>query len=152
MQVIKGDLIKLALAGEFDAIIHGCNCFCAMGAGIARQIRAVFPQAYLADLATVKGDKDKLGSYSIAYHTSHGKGLTIVNGYTQYQYAGRGTLADYEAISKLFARVKQDFAGQRIGYPKIGAGLAGGDWQRISRQIDQALEGEDHTLVEYVQG
>jgi O-acetyl-ADP-ribose deacetylase (regulator of RNase III) len=39
------------------------------------------------------------------------------------------------------------FAGKRIGYPKIGAGLAGGDWSIIEEIIDRELEGEDHTLV-----
>ena len=43
MKVIEGDLIQLALTGEFDVIIHGCNCFCAMVAGIAQSIRSVFP-------------------------------------------------------------------------------------------------------------
>ena len=31
----------------------------------------------------------------------------------------------------------------------IGAGLAGGDWSRISAIINKELEGEDHTLVLY---
>jgi O-acetyl-ADP-ribose deacetylase (regulator of RNase III) len=39
------------------------------------------------------------------------------------------------------------FSGKRIGYPKIGAGLAGGDWNIISSIIDKELIGEDHTLV-----
>ena len=46
--------------------------------------------------------------------------------------------------------VKQNFAGTRIGYPLIGAGLAKGDWQVISKIIEEELEGEDHTLVEFV--
>lgn len=37
MQNIKGDLIELALVGEFDVIVHGCNYFCTMGASIAKQ-------------------------------------------------------------------------------------------------------------------
>jgi O-acetyl-ADP-ribose deacetylase (regulator of RNase III) len=45
--------------------------------------------------------------------------------------------------------VKVHFGGQRIGYPKIGAGLGGGDWRVLAVLIDAALEGEDHTLVEY---
>ena len=36
----------------------------------------------------------------------------------------------------------------RIGYPKIGAGLAGGDWTIISKIIDEELKDIDHTLVE----
>ena len=45
MQVVKGDLIKLALQKEFDVIIHGCNCQCAMGAGIAKAIKDTFTEA-----------------------------------------------------------------------------------------------------------
>ena len=39
MNKIKGDLIKFAINGKFDVIIHGCNCFCTMGAGIAKTIK-----------------------------------------------------------------------------------------------------------------
>ena len=35
MNIVKGDLIKSAKEGQFDVIIHGCNCFNTMGAGIA---------------------------------------------------------------------------------------------------------------------
>ena len=150
MNRIKGDLIQLALEGEFDLIIHGCNCFCTMGAGIAAQIRKQFPQALEADLDTQKGDDSKLGNYSMArVAAGHGE-LIIINGYTQYHYAGQGVLADYNAIDALFARLKKDFHGLRMGYPKIGAGLAGGDFTRIANIIDRALAGENHTLVEYL--
>jgi O-acetyl-ADP-ribose deacetylase (regulator of RNase III) len=45
--------------------------------------------------------------------------------------------------------VKAKFSGKRIGYPKIGAGLAKGDWNKISKIIDEELAGEEHTLVEF---
>ena len=38
---VDGDLIKLAKQGRFDVIVHGCNCFCQMGAGIAPQMAEV---------------------------------------------------------------------------------------------------------------
>ncbi len=66
MKRIEGDLIRLANLGHFDVIIHGCNCFCTMGAGIAKAIREQYPAAYEADLATEKGNRGKLGSYSSA--------------------------------------------------------------------------------------
>ncbi len=150
MPLLKGDLIQLALAGEFDLIIHGCNCFCTMGAGIARQIRDTFPAAYQADLETRPGDRNKLGTYSQATIPLQGNSLTILNGYTQYHYSGSQLLADYGAIKTLFARIKRDFPGRKIGYPKIGAGLARGDWKKINSIIDQQLDGENHTLVEYL--
>jgi O-acetyl-ADP-ribose deacetylase (regulator of RNase III) len=68
MKVIKGDLIKLAKQQKFNVICHGSNCFCTFGAGIAKQIKQEFPEAYEADLKTNKGDKSKLGWYSKAYN------------------------------------------------------------------------------------
>ena len=149
MKSVKGDLIKMALEGQFDVIIHGCNCHCTMGAGIAKIIRNTFPRAYEADLKTAKGSRAKLGtiSFASAEHSHHT--LTVVNAYTQFDYQGGGVLVDYDAVRAVMRRVKSQFAGQRIGYPKIGAGLAGGDWDVIAAIIDEELAGEDHTLVEF---
>lgn len=149
MKAIQGDLIKLALAGKFDVIIHGCNCFCTMGAGIAKTIKQKFPAAYQADLATLKGDKNKLGKIShAAIELPTGK-LIVVNGYTQYHWKGRGTKADYTAILQVFKDIKNNFSGLRIGYPAIGAGLAGGDWSIIAKIIQEELVDENHTFVKY---
>jgi len=149
MKLEKGDLITLVLAGRFDVIVHGCNCFCSMGAGIAKTIQEKFPEAYAADLVTVKGDRNKLGSYSSATVNRNGRMITIVNGYSQYYFHGADVLVDYHAVRRLFAKLKAEFSGKRIGYPKIGAGLAGGDWQILAAIIDEELDGEDHTIVLY---
>ena len=149
MKQVNGDLIEMAVAGEFDVIVHGCNCQCTMGAGIAKAIRATFPEAYAADCMTEKGSREKLGAISHATMERDGHSVTIVNGYTQFHYHSPGVLADYEAIRSVFRTVKKEFAGTRIGYPRIGAGLAKGNWDRISDIIDQELQGEDHTLVLY---
>nr|WP_256372973.1 macro domain-containing protein [Pseudoruegeria sp. HB172150] len=140
-------MIALALDGAFDVIVHGCNCFCSMEAGIARVIAREFPEALAADMATAEGDRGKLGSLSWAEVAREGAGLTVVNAYTQYHWGGAGRLADYGAISAAFLQVAASFNGARIGYPLIGAGLAGGDWDEIAPRIDAALAGQDHTLV-----
>lgn len=149
MRKIKGDLIALAINGEFDLIIHGCNCFCTMGAGIAKTIKQKFPEAYKADLKTEKGNESKLGTISFAESETSKGNLIVVNGYTQFNWRGNGNKADYEAIRKVFRTVKEKFSGLRIGYPAIGAGLAGGDWNIISDIINQELKGENHTFVAY---
>ena len=149
MQTVQGDLLSLAASGDFDVIVHGCNCQHSMGAGIAKSVRERFPAAYDADLATEKGSRAKLGSFSSATVDCDGHVLTIVNAYTQFHWRGRGVKADYDAIRAAFHRMKLQFSGSRIGYPLIGAGLAGGDWNIISQIIAEELEGENHTLVEY---
>jgi O-acetyl-ADP-ribose deacetylase (regulator of RNase III) len=149
MHIEQGDLIEKAKAGEFDVVVHGCNCFCTMGAGIAKTIKQVFPAAYQADLATAAGDRAKLGTYSTAQVDRTGSKLTIVNAYTQYQWRGPGPNVDYEAIRHVFRRLKQEFTGQCIAYPAIGAGLAGGDWAIIAAIIDEELAGENHVFVQW---
>ena len=172
MKIIEGNLITLAKAGRFDVIVHGCNCFCTMGAGIAKSIKLEFPEAYQVDLQTIKGDKSKLGTITYAdvkvpdkhvmqikITKSFKKGyevdrvgpafnsLTVVNGYTQYNYYGKTLLVEYNAVRSVFKEVKSLFSDGRIGYPKIGAGLAGGSWSIIEKIIDEELQDEDHTLV-----
>lgn len=144
MKIVQGDLIELAKQGHFDVIVHGCNCLCVMNSGIAKQIRENFPNAYLADLDTLKRE-NKLGTYSKAITGE----LTILNAYTQYKY-GRDknvVYADYKAIAQVFKSIAKHFPDKRIGYPKIGAGLANGNWDVIKDIIDYYLEGMNHTLV-----
>ena len=150
MNVITGDLLRFALDGRFDVIVHGCNCQCAMGKGIALSIKRQFPEAYEADLRTAKGDRAKLGTISTAEIERPPARFTVVNAYTQFHWRGEGVLADYDAIRSAFGAVKRQFAGQRIGHPRIGAGLAKGDWNTIAAIIDEVLTGEDHTLVEFI--
>ena len=147
MKTVHGDLIQLALDGQFDVIIHGCNCFCTMGAGIAKSVRSAFPEAYAADRATAKGDRAKLGKTSQATIERDGIRLTVVNAYTQFHWRGRGVKADYDAIRSAARAVAAAFPDARIGYPKIGAGLAGGDWPTIEAILRDEFASVDHTLV-----
>ena len=149
MKTVKGDLIQLALKDSFDVIIHGCNCFHTMGAGIAKFIKKEFPEAYTEDVLTVYGDKKKLGYVSIAHIEREGASFSVVNGYTQFDFKGKMNV-DYEAIRNVFRTVKNSFREDvRIGYPLIGCGLAGGDWDIVSKIIEEELNGLDHTLVEF---
>lgn len=150
MKTVQGDLLAFALDGTFDVILHGCNCQCQMGKGIALTIKKQFPEAYAADCETPKGDAAKLGTISVASVERGAGRFDIVNAYTQFHWRGEGVLADYDAIRNVMKTIKARYTGRRIGYPKIGAGLAGGDWRVIAAIIDEELAGEDYTLVEFV--
>lgn len=140
MKTKHGNLITLALQGEFDVIIHGCNCFHCMGAGIAAQIRRYFPKAFEADCQTPYGDENKLGTISY----SKVGDLTVVNAYTQFRPGPDFRLG---SLRSCFRRIREEFFSARIGYPAIGAGIGGGDWNEISKVIDEELKGEDHTYI-----
>lgn len=152
MKTVRGDLIKMALSDQFDIIVHGCNCFNTMGSGIAKDIKIFFPEAYEIDQTTIKGDESKLGKYSYADIAVNGRVVTVVNAYTQYNYGSKKLIhVDYDAVREVFAELKDEFGGlgKRFGYPKIGCGLAGGKWEIVSEIINEELEGEDHSYVEF---
>ena len=147
IKYIEGDIVRDA--EQFELIGHCANCFCTMGSGIAPLIKHKFPEAYAVDCATKKGDKLKLGSIS---HTVDATPI-IINIYGQYGYWGRneGKMdLDYNALRSGFKLIKQNFGGKRMGFPMLGAGLAGGDWSIIERIIEVELDGEDVTIVKYV--
>ena len=147
MKIVQGDLIELAKSGEFNLIAHGCNCKCQMGKGIALTIKKEFPEAYKVDCQTVKGDESKMGTCSVA-ECLDGK-LTVVNAYTQYHWKGKAVLANYDAIRSCMRWIKENYPDKKIGLPKIGAGLAKGDWNTIQSIMEEELNGLDVTLVEY---
>ena len=162
MNTIKGNLITLAKDGTFNLIVHGCNCHCTMGSGIAPAIAEAFngpmgPRQ--ADNLTVAGDRGKLGDYTVSawLHPDTLHSVLIINAYTQYDIASEygDIMVDYDAVRSCFKDITDSVKNFvhpdpiRIGYPMIGAGLAGGDWDVISAIINEELEGLNHTLVEW---
>ncbi len=146
---VYSDLVVLAKAGQFDVIVHGCNCFCAMGAGIAQQIKGAFPAAYDADRQTNRGDRSKLGTCTVASCPIPSGIVEVVNAYTQYHWKEPEgeVLADYPAIRSCLAWLRKNYLGKRIGMPRIGAGLARGDWNIIGMAICEEFRGEDVFVV-----
>jgi O-acetyl-ADP-ribose deacetylase (regulator of RNase III) len=148
----KGDLIAMGKAGEFDIIVQGCNCFNVMGSGIAKQIRADCPDAWLADQETLAGDRNKLGRYTVGMSGR----LVVLNAYTQYTTAKHpgDDVFEYVAFEEALNRIGNRFGKWRIGLPYIGMGLAGGNPERIMPAIEQfaaqvAAQGGSVTLVEF---
>ncbi|EQA7786833.1 macro domain-containing protein [Acinetobacter baumannii] len=142
---VQHDLLASFQHNDFDAIVHGCNCFHTMGAGIAAAIAKTFPVALEADKRTEYGDWSKLGDYSLA-KTVNGD---IINGYTQYRPGKCPKSQLYSNIEALFTKLNIDYAGKIIGIPKIGAGIAGGDWEEIA-EIIQSCTPDVKIIVLYL--
>lgn len=149
MKTIKGDLIALAQAGDFDVITHGCNCFCAMGAGIAPLMARAFGcDTFKMEDVIYRGSINKLGT--IDYQKAEDLPLIVVNSYTQYKPGAPGRFGiplDYDALSLCLVKINSSFGGKRVGLPFIGAGLAGGDPIRIYDIMKDTLINVDATLV-----
>jgi O-acetyl-ADP-ribose deacetylase (regulator of RNase III) len=174
MKNIYGDLIELANLGHFDVVTHGCNCFCTMGAGIAPQMARAFGcDKFEMEDPKYRGDINKLGT--IDYQSQlicpikktikiagvkvesadfGGHPIIVVNSYTQYRYGsnhadGDKKPVDYDAITMCMRKINHLFKGKTIGLPKIGAGLAGGDWNKIRGIIETELKDMNIVIVHY---
>lgn len=144
-----------------DVITHGCNCQCVMGAGIAMQMRDYLKADWLP--MERSGDKsyNKLGQIDVGFFDCYdlkmyvgknapaqfnldiSKGVYVVNSYTQFHYNPKfhvdpisKTNVNYEAIAMCFSKINYEFAGASLFIPQIGAGLGGGDWNKISKIIE----------------
>ena len=82
------------------------------------------------------------------------KDIIVVNSYTQYNYGanhkdGAAKPIDYEALTLCMRKINNVFSGKHIGLPKIGAGLAGGDWHRIKKIIQTELKDMKVSVIIY---
>ena len=140
-----------------QAIAHCANAFCTMRSGVAAQIKDQFPLAYQADLTTERGDKSKMGKYSVAelvngprYHQQIGNTHIylpryIFNIYGQYNYGYDGAqYVDYDALENGLKGVRNFMIIKSVlslGLPhKIGCCRAGGNWSVIRPMIDRVFE------------
>lgn len=155
---IEGDLLTLAYNGDFDIVVHGCNCFNTFGSGIAKQIKIKYPSAYEADCHTIKGDIDKLGTYTTGHSDIKSfYYFLVVNAYTQFDYnIGYSTddKFEYGAFELILKKIAHKYGKSRFGFPMIGMGLAKGDAVRILAMLEKFSENVDQvggsvTLVRY---
>lgn len=142
MKIIKGDIITLAEEGNFDVIVQGCNCFHTQASGLAGQLVKKYPQVLEVDRMTSYGDKNKLGTFSIA----EVPGFSIMNVYTQYYFGLNEDLFEYDAFQMFLdhwsnnLRLVKTKNKIRIGFPMIGCGLAGGNSEIIVKMIQKFAE------------
>lgn len=165
---VDGDLIKLAKEARFDVIVHGCNCLSTMGAGIAPQMAEAFgcdefemetwgptiEKLGCIDYETVVLGEHTIFSLKDFKNNRNEPELTVVNAYTQFRYGanhadGIARPLDYEALTLCLRKINEVFKGKHIGMPKIGAGLAGGNWNKIAEIITYTLLDCKVTVVNY---
>jgi O-acetyl-ADP-ribose deacetylase (regulator of RNase III) len=156
----KGDLLSV----KEGVIAHGVNCQGVMGSGVAKSIRDMYPVVYEDYRSKITETKEmwKERHLSVPFVTrgflgyvqfvsavqpvpKEGNPLVIANCFTQDFYGTDKRHVDYEAVAKCFSllnkRVKL-YTDQPLNIPKIGAGLAGGDWNVISAIIESEYKGD----------
>jgi O-acetyl-ADP-ribose deacetylase (regulator of RNase III) len=131
-------------------LVHGCNAQGVMGGGIAKEIKAKWPENYEAYriLCSIIPQSEILGkvcTHTVKYadqcinQTSTEPLIMVANGITQLNYGRDGKkYVSYKAVQEVFdtAVALGFYHKMPVHYPLIGAGLGGGDWAIIAEIID----------------
>ncbi len=139
-------------------IAHGVNCGRVMGSGLALQIKEKWPQVY-ADYRGHFVYRDQPDWHELLgdnLTSVINKDLLVVSCFTQVYYGkvkpykGAKQHLDYEALKKcllsVFCRGRSTI--MPVHLPKIGCGLAGGDWIKVKKIIEE-LEDEVNNEITY---
>lgn len=146
IKYVKGDLLN----AEQNIIVHQVNCQGVMGSGVAKAIRAKYPEAYRRYFQMYRASFDSrfsdplLGQAQLI--TIDDK--TIVNLFGQDNYLPRGiTHTSYDALVIGFNEIKSS-TKEDLAMPKIGCGLGGGDWKIVSAIIESVFDDRDVYIYE----
>ena len=126
----KGNLLDV----QSGIIVHGCNAQGVMGSGVALAVRQKYPECFNA-----YANAD-LHLGLVVWHYEN-ENLWIANAITQDFYGTDKRHVNYAAIAFCFEHVfKNAIYGSstpfEVHFPKIGAGLGGGDWNIIEQIIN----------------
>lgn len=143
IKYVTGDLFN----SKANIIAHGVNCSGGFGAGVAGQIAKLHPEARSAYLTKFINEGWTLGDVQLVYQED----VIIANCATQQAYLPRTLVhVDNDAVRTVMQKVKE-FAmpkGLKIAIPKIGTGLAGGDWPTIEKILNEVFQ--DYDVSVYV--
>lgn len=139
---IKGDITET----ELKYIAHGVNCQNVMGSGVAKSLFTKWPEvkdSYHMFCESVLGYLNNVQLVACNQNTSDE--VYVFNCFTQefYGYDNK-RYVNYAAIVKCFSYLVKELSrfDTPLAIPKIGCGLAGGDWNIVEQLINDTV-GDD---------
>lgn len=136
------------------AIIHICNNIGAWGAGFVMALSRRWPEAERSYREWYGSDRDfGLGLIQPVLVDSSSGPLWVINMVAQHGVGGdkENPPIRYKALRQCLNQVA-DFAerkGATIHAPRIGCGLAGGDWSTVSKLIQETLTDKGYDVTIY---
>lgn len=135
IEYIKGNLFET----NIEHIVHGCNAQGVMGSGVAKIVRDDYFDAYKFYVEKYNETGLELGD--VQFVPANGK--IIVNAITQNLYGKDGhRFVNYEAVANCMYTINRELQAEgatHVAMPQIGAGLGGGNWEIISRIIEDEM-------------
>lgn len=149
MQRVQGNILD----AKVGILVHGVNMQGKFNAGLAKQIRQMYPKAYQDYMRHYEHSALRLGD---VIFTPVRPGLMIASAVTQ-EFYGRDpnyVYVNYHAVLECFKQVGPVaiMTSLPVIHPRIGVGLANGDWSKIEDCIHRGLAGFcDSTVYDYTE-
>lgn len=158
---VEGNLLTYP---GLQVIGHQTNCLGVMGAGIAKQIKAKYPElfkSYVRYCRSVSDAHNILGR--VQFHQIDNSNQVVANMFGEYSFCesvapyndgGKPRHTDYDALKECLHRlhtwmVTNDKTTAGLPY-KIGCGLAGGDWDGVVYPMIKEEFGDDEDITLYI--
>lgn len=154
IKIVQGNVLDYT---KDVAVIHGVNCQGVMGSGVALAIKNAYPKVYTEYkrmcYATASAE-DVLGRVGVVT-LNITDNFYVINGFTQIDCGTQRRQVSYDAIVEVFESTNRWLHCQKpltLYFPKIGAGLGGGNWDIIKAIIESSVDQKfNPTLVDFVQ-
>jgi len=140
----KGDIFA---AEGITAYAHGCNCAGAMGAGIAIEFKRRWPAMFEEYAARCADGRFGLGDVFVWTEGA----TTVFNLGTQAHWRKKAQLPALAKALRKMTELATHAGIERIGLPRIGAGLGGLDWMRVKRVMGEVGAETKVTLTVFEQ-
>lgn len=139
LHIVHGDAVAALQRGDIHILGHQVNLRGVMGAGIARQVKDVFPTAFTAYREAIAGGDLELGDVQLV-QVGPSRWIANIAGQADIGRGRRQT--DYFALGMALRKIARLVEGTtlRIGLPfGIGCGPAGGNWSLVAQGIEENL-------------
>jgi O-acetyl-ADP-ribose deacetylase (regulator of RNase III) len=140
----KGDLFN---AEGIRAYAHGCNCAGSMEAGIASAFRKKWPAMFEDYRAHCDDRRFHLGDVLVWTD----KDETIFSLAIQEHWKQKAQIAALTRAIRRTVELAKHAGIEKIGLPRIAAGLGGLDWPRVKKVLNELGAETTVTLVVFEQ-
>ena len=145
VEEIKGNLLDT----DCRIITHGVNCQGKMESSVAKALYTKYPEvkeSYLNFFNDEYNSEEYLGLVNCVYRDDK----IVLNCFIQQNYGhNKQIYISYKAITKCFSIISCFY--DEIAIPRIGCGLAGGDWKIVKKCIEDVVGDECLVKMYYLE-
>jgi O-acetyl-ADP-ribose deacetylase (regulator of RNase III) len=153
IRFISGDLFDNE--HRVRAFAHGCNCQGSMGAGVAKTVRARYPEMYEKYRSRCKAEPRLFNLGDCWLWKCDAQPFVFNLGTQEGYWRSRASYEAIEAALKEMRRQADTEGITSIAMPRIGVGYGGLSWKKVRAIIEVVFNNWPGTLIvyeEYVPG